>query len=132
MSLECLIEMQKEKNSLDEEWERIKICGQEHAYVLMENGDTEEKIKTILKYREKVLNSQLRERDKEARLKEIRENLSYLNGNKERDAISYVLAIGVGLLISFLTHLLDFDFKKYVKERVEDKEIKNLTQTYQR
>jgi hypothetical protein len=65
---------------LKKEWEKIKISGKEYAKVI--NDDYEKKnkkIEEILKYRDKVINSELTSEDKERYLKEISENLEYLN-----------------------------------------------------
>jgi|GEM_PF-5526522 len=119
---------------LKKEWEKIKISGNEYAKVINENYEKRnKKIEEILKYRDKVINSELMSEDKERYLKEIRENLEYLDSKSNSQNFLNILNcndflaglfVG-GILILLLTKGMEW-IKNYMVERISENVSKKL------
>lgn len=119
--------------SLENEWQDIKISGEEYTKATKENPEMREnKRKQISIYREKLLNSNLSGEEKERKLKEMRESLEYL---EERNPVAVAqvsddrqLLTGIllgGLITIFGMYLMD-EFKTYLKENLSESIMKGL------
>lgn len=130
MWLDYLMESIKVRNGLSEEWEKIKVCGEEHASYLRENPERlREKIRQINDYREKIMSSNLPAEKKEEWLKATKESLNYLNADKSDNCFlnGILLGIVIGGLGFYLLNKTKDDlierFSQYVQKGFHD-EIK--------
>jgi len=111
--------------SLENEWEDIRVSGEEYARIINENPERKEKKKKeILTYREKIVNSTLANEEKERRLKEIRENFSYLNSN-DQDG-EFFKGILLGVMFTILGMYGIDRLKNYLKEELSESILKGL------
>lgn len=111
------------------EWNDIKIYGEEHAKVINENHETiKRKREEILAYRDRVINSKLSSEEKEKRLKEIRENLNYLatgNPNNESDSLEVIVGIVSSIGTTLVMRFIEYMLKNY-KQKVSDDILNDL------
>lgn len=111
--------------SLENEWEDIKLSGEEYARVMNENPERKQKKKKeILSYREKIVNSGLASEEKERRLKEIRENFGYLNSNGQDN--EFFKGILFGVLFTVLGIYGIDRLKNYLKEELSENILKGF------
>jgi hypothetical protein len=111
---------------LDREWRELKISGEEYAKALKDvPAEMERKRNDLLSYRKKMMDSNLTCEEKEKRLKEIRDNLGYLedrtNLSHEQDGDSKMLTgILIGGLIAFIGMYLLDRMGNYLKESLSE------------
>ena len=104
------------KNQLKDEWERTKVCGEEHASYLRENPEKmTEKIKQLNDYREKLIASTLSLEDKEDRLKDTQKSLNYLKPNYDNLLIGILIGgVAIGGVICIWNWVKDYAIEKVV------------------
>jgi hypothetical protein len=121
---------------LRREWEEIKISGKEYAKVINEDKERRNKKREeILGYREKIIKSRLTAEDKERNLKEIGENLEYLEPNPNSCPQNYLKGLignellagcAIGVVLTILGMKGAERFKNYLTETLSEDISKKL------
>jgi len=112
--------------ALENEWKDIKISGEEYAKTINENPEMRERKKNeILAYQNKLLSSNLITEEKERRLKEIRENLGYLENNsnnpvKKSDDSQLLLGVLLGGLVTVFGMYFIDQLKNYLTKNLSE------------
>src|SRR3990170_6381977 len=74
--------------NLENEWRGIKISGGEYAKAIIVTPESKERKRSeIISFRDRLMKSNLIGEEKERRLREIRENLSYLEESTSESAL---------------------------------------------
>ena len=119
--------------NLENEWKNIRISGEEYASALNTNHELRNRKKEeILAYRGRIMNSNLIGEEKESKLKEIKDNLNYLdeknpihvsaNGPDSKESQDNQLLTGFligGLIAIFGMYVVD-KVKNYLTEGLSD------------
>lgn len=113
--------------NLENEWNGIKISGEEHAKAVNESSESKERKRNeIVAYRSKLLSSNLIIEGKERRLKEIAENLNYLDQKnspkdlQKPDDNQLLTGILLGGLIAVLGMYFMDQVKNYLKDSLSE------------
>jgi len=108
--------------ALENEWQDIKISGDEYVRAINENPDLREnKKRQLLSYRDQILSSGIADSEKERKLKDIKDNLGYLEEKtpKNTTQASGDRQLLTGILLGGLITVLGMYFMDSFKDSLK-------------
>jgi hypothetical protein len=118
---------QEDLVKLDEEWRRVMIAGDESANALIQiPGEIERRKNQLLSYGRKLADSVIGCSEKEARMKQLNENLRYLENKKTAAAAESGNQLLEGMIIGGLATFIGMYLMDRMGEYMKDEMSKGM------
>jgi hypothetical protein len=112
---------------LDEEWRRISVPDEESFKIFRQiPGEVERKREEIISYGRRLMDSVIARGEKEARMRQVRENLRYLDGGEHEGTVGGSSQLVEGMLIGGLATFIGMYFMDKLGEYMKGEMSKGM------